>query len=577
MLSNNVNTNLQISNILNKIPKTLLFNELPDRLQANNYIKYVHANIPESKNINQEQLFRAIIAYELRVVSMKTIEPEILLIVALNNITLDDFTCNSDILVKKVISQNKEKYDLDTMQRVMAQIMTKLPRYLSARVCGKQKLQIFQLLAKFNNISDKLLEQFISYDPSIYSNNSNNSNNSTANNTSNNVANKLVLTMDLNKGDYDTLDRAYLDEINTLEKQGKYVSNDDLEFSKVVKYQLKNRNTLNNSSTNCNTDGNLNASYIDFTPDLIKGVDDKLYYYDRHSGVLTDLPHDSIDATPVSLGELKTILKGRKIDKMQLYRLIRELKSTPNANQVNSQINNDNTDQIIKHEKDKQIGIFEYIYNIFEYIYNMIFAKHNKSPINTSVNDDDYLRKLYNTKYNRRDRRDRRDWRYLGKRCGPKFFNSTCPNNATCDASGHCILSRKISANLPTVASPMPTNASSMPTNASSMPTNTSYMPTNTSFMPTVTSPMPTVASSMPTFASPMPTVTSPMPTVTSPLPSSKFQNIEGFSSNLSKEEENLLKKINKNNDVEITATGFVVVLILIFLVVMLIGYENAK
>ena len=74
---NNTNSN-SIQDIVNKIPVTVFFSELPDRKQALKYVEWLYANIPQSKTVDQDQLFRNVISKELRLVSMKIIEIDIL-------------------------------------------------------------------------------------------------------------------------------------------------------------------------------------------------------------------------------------------------------------------------------------------------------------------------------------------------------------------------------------------------------------------------------------------------------------------------------------------------------------------
>ena len=96
------NTNCTVmQNIVNKLPTTIFFSQLPDRQQAYNYLQWLINNVPEAKSIsNQDQFLREVISKELRIVNMNVIEIEILLIVGLNKITVDDFTSDSKSLIK---------------------------------------------------------------------------------------------------------------------------------------------------------------------------------------------------------------------------------------------------------------------------------------------------------------------------------------------------------------------------------------------------------------------------------------------------------------------------------------------
>ena len=71
--------------IVNKLPITLYFASIPDRQQVLKYINYLYINVPASKDVLPDKLFREVIAKHLRIVNMKIIEPEILIVIALNN------------------------------------------------------------------------------------------------------------------------------------------------------------------------------------------------------------------------------------------------------------------------------------------------------------------------------------------------------------------------------------------------------------------------------------------------------------------------------------------------------------
>ena len=282
-----------IQDMITKIPITLYFTETPDRQHALSYIQWLYSNIPQSKTVNQDKLFREVIARELRVISMKTIEIEILIMTALDTISLDDFTLDSDSLVKKVISQNQDKYDLDTMYRVVAQIMTKLPRDLREQVTGEHKLQVFQKVAKFINMEPKLLEKFMSMDTSL----------------------NTPVTMDLDSGDYNTLNKKYLAELKKYKDSQPYLNSDSLENIKTL------QQNINSTPTN---NGILKAQYVDDKPILMKGVNDnQLYYYDESSGTISEIPsNNSSTQIPVTINDLNTILLSNKVKQGDIQNLI---------------------------------------------------------------------------------------------------------------------------------------------------------------------------------------------------------------------------------------------------------------
>ena len=298
-----MNNTSSIIELVNKIPISLYFSEMPDRQQALKYLDYLYTNVPASRQVDSDKLFREVISRELRGVSMKIIEPEILLLVALDKITLADFQLASGELVRKVIGQNPDKYDLDIMQRVMAQIMTKLPRDLRERVAGKHKLQVFQLIARQLNMNPQLLEKFANYDPSLNSG----------------------VSMELDAGDYNTLNKKYLQELYNYQKKQPYISANSLEYgslaAEMALSQAKALPTTINPAL-------AKAQYIDESPSLMVGTEDKkLYYFDPSSGTLSEMPLDK-NQTPVSIQDLKTILTSQKINQGDIQNAINALKPT---------------------------------------------------------------------------------------------------------------------------------------------------------------------------------------------------------------------------------------------------------
>jgi hypothetical protein len=302
---NTTNSNA-IQDIVNKLPVTLFYEELPDRKQALKYITWLLSNITQSNNVDQDKLFREVISKELRIVSMKIIEIEILLMVALNKITLEDFTLDSTSLIKKIIAENPDKNDLDLMYRILAQIMTKLPMDLRDKVAGKHKLQIFQSVSKFINMEPKLLERFVSFNPSL----------------------NTPISMDLDAGDYNTLNKKYLDELAKFQQSQPYIDSNSMEYSKLANDMLSKSTTSIGSNL-------INGQYIDSSPDLMTGVNDnKLYYFDSSSGTISEFPISGNNQTAVSLNDLTNILSANKVDKGQIANLIQNLK-TPSSTKSN--------------------------------------------------------------------------------------------------------------------------------------------------------------------------------------------------------------------------------------------------
>jgi hypothetical protein len=302
-----MNNTSSILELVNKIPISIYFSELPDRKQALKYLDYLYTNVPASRQVDSDKLFREIISRELRGVSMKIIEPEILLLVALDKITLEDFSIPSVDLVRKVIAQNPDKYDLDIMQRIMAQIMTKLPRDLREQVAGKHKLKIFQLIARQLNMNPQLLERFANYDASLNSS----------------------ISMDLDAGDYNTINKKYLQELYNYQKKQPYISANSLEYGSLAAEMALSQPTGAQTTT---PDLSVSkAQYIDQSPSLMVGTQDKkLYYFDPSSGTLSEMPLNN-NQIPISNDDLKNILASQKINQADIQGAINSINSTAPA------------------------------------------------------------------------------------------------------------------------------------------------------------------------------------------------------------------------------------------------------
>lgn len=315
----NTTTVPSVIDIVNKIPLDLYFGEIPDRQQVLKYLDYLFTNVPESRQIDQDKLIREVISRELRIVTLKIIEPEILLVVALDKVSLADLSLASGDLVRKVIAQNPDKYDLDIMQRVIAQIMTKLSRDIRDRITGKHKLQVFQLVANQLKMDPKLVEKFAGYDPSL----------------------NTPITMELDKNDYNTLNKKYLQNLYDNQKKQPYISSNSLEYGALAAEIALAQPTGPSTNTSSQV---LKAQYIDKNPDLMVGANDKkLYYFDSSSGTMSEFPVSGSNQTPVSMQDMKDILASQKIKESEIQGMINSINATIPAVTVPSTTNSNIT------------------------------------------------------------------------------------------------------------------------------------------------------------------------------------------------------------------------------------------
>ncbi len=470
-------TSNQLYNIINKIPKGLLFNETNDRKQVLQLLNWVQTNVSESRSCDESLLIRTLTAFHLKTIGMKTIEPEVLFIFGLNHPMKCDLECESSILIKKIISENHETFDLDIMQRVLAQIMTRCPRDIKDRITGRQKRELFQKMSPYVNIGDKLLEKFISYDPTMDKD--------------------TTVTMELDQGDYANLNKLFLKSLEEKEKKNIYIPAAEIELANQIK--------LTPTTTSPNVEGNLKASYIDKNPDLMLGVkDQKIYYYDEGSGVITEMPINSSTAQKVTLNQLKTILKTQKVDKSQVDNLIREFDNSDyNTNSTND-MNNLNINN--------------------ESLFKLLYSKYNNSS-------DDYY-KLINNDMN-------------------SYIKNLYELKTSQPSTSKTVGSSSVSTSVP-----LTTNMTSTIPSTTNM---TSTIPSTTNMTSTI------------------PTTTNTTPTIPSTTSVSGFKNIESFTNqNLTQEEEKLIKKAKLyHNDIEITAVGFVTVIVILFLLLIFWSFKQ--
>jgi hypothetical protein len=297
-----------IQNLVKKLPYKIFFNEIPDRKQVINYIQWLYQNVPESKTVNQDKLIREVMAQEMRNTGMKIIDVYILILIGLDTITLADLSADNNDILKRIMASNMEKNDLDSMYRVLGQIMTKLPRDLKEQITGIQKLKIFQELSSIINMDSKLLEKFIALDPAL----------------------NTPISMELDSGDYNTLKNKYSNELKKYEEKAPYLNSDSMEYMNLLQKKL-------NSIPSMPTDSNGNvikAQYIDNTPTLMKGaLDNKLYYYDQSSGVITEIQTNG-NQVPITAQDLETILLANKVSKDEISQKIGQITGTTTSNTV---------------------------------------------------------------------------------------------------------------------------------------------------------------------------------------------------------------------------------------------------
>jgi hypothetical protein len=112
--------------------------------------------------------------------------------------------------------------------------------------------------------------------------------------------------MDLDAGDYNTINKKYLQELYNYQKKQPYISANSLEYGSLAAEMALSQPTGAQTTT---PDLSVSkAQYIDQSPSLMVGTKDKtLYYFDPSSGTLSEMPLNN-NQIPISADDLKNIL-----------------------------------------------------------------------------------------------------------------------------------------------------------------------------------------------------------------------------------------------------------------------------
>jgi hypothetical protein len=133
--------------------------------------------------------------------------------------------------------------------------------------------------------------------------------------------------MELDTGNYNTLNKKYLQELYNYQRKQPYISANSLEYGSLAAEMALSQPTGVQSAQTTNQ-AIAKAQYIDESPSLMVGTEDKtLYYFDPSSGTLSEMPINK-NQTPVSVQDLKTILASQKINQGDIQAAIDALKPT---------------------------------------------------------------------------------------------------------------------------------------------------------------------------------------------------------------------------------------------------------
>jgi hypothetical protein len=165
MNTNPLNQSQQAFNVfLSAVKKEDLYSDLFTRARVGQlFDKY--RTISQTLPLNEDQIIRGLICACARYTTMKIQDLTVLLIIGLNVVERIDLDIPAGDLAAKLANQNRDTTDLDTANRILGQITTKLPFDLREKFTPEQRLGIvnlvFQLLGfKIGSDQKRMYETF---------------------------------------------------------------------------------------------------------------------------------------------------------------------------------------------------------------------------------------------------------------------------------------------------------------------------------------------------------------------------------------------------------------------------------
>ena len=355
-----MNTNIQnqqqetLKTILKKIPVESFYSNVLTRKQVAN-IYYEHQEMIKQFPINDEQVIRMLIVECLRYVNMKVSQLDVLLVTGLNFIEREDLDLSPYELAKKLARENKDINDLDVLNRILAQINTKLPHDLQTKLTPLHKVNILQYLHRLLPVGDNLAVEAFSDTTTTTQGATTTTQGATANdnrgrnnNTSNNnnfmkELQALFSSLDLENLKLKGYDLSLIakDMVNMKINGGSYEQ--QLATHEAQMRDLKQELTKKNDEEQKHI---IRAKYIDTDPELhLDLTNDKYHYYDEYSGSL--IPLSSVEnieeeGEEMTKKELENILKKHDIPSDEVDDVYRLLKSNELTLSEDSEEDNEN-------------------------------------------------------------------------------------------------------------------------------------------------------------------------------------------------------------------------------------------
>jgi hypothetical protein len=131
---------------IKSIPSTEFYSTVLTRPKiANIYDKYYTPN-QSLYQLTQEQVLRAIMVTSFRYINMSIQDVTVLLVYGLNDLTRSNLDLSEQHLAEKLAQQNPDKNDIDVINRIIAQVVTKLPADLREKLIPLLRIRMIQKL-----------------------------------------------------------------------------------------------------------------------------------------------------------------------------------------------------------------------------------------------------------------------------------------------------------------------------------------------------------------------------------------------------------------------------------------------
>lgn len=338
---------------IKSIPSTEFYSTVLTRPKiANIYDKYYSPNQSQYQ-LTQEQVLRAIMVTCFRYINMSIQDVTVLLVYGLNNLERADLDLSEQHLAEKLAQQNPDKNDIDVINRIIAQVVTKLPADLREKLIPLLRIRMIQklnedlqhmydfmaakridILKQIPNPSGVAEPAEIKFFKEGFQNNSPN-----MRLIANNTPNTTSLNNNFLKEEQDIKNSLGAKTVAELEANGYSINNIakssiDMRFNAGdYEKQLTAIDMLpgNNRVTKDTIPENvLESTYVQNDPQLQMDAKTKeLYYFDEYSGTLTPISDvQKIKGEDITTEkQLNTLLKDYNLSKAEVDQVLNDIKN----------------------------------------------------------------------------------------------------------------------------------------------------------------------------------------------------------------------------------------------------------